>query len=42
MGKMYIKICDWNNLRVAHCKVARGKRGEFDIISHGPTQTNTD
>ena len=27
MGKLYRKICSWENLRIAHRKASRGKRG---------------
>jgi len=27
MGKMYDEVCNWENLRLAHRKAARGKRG---------------
>ena len=27
MGEMYAKICSWDNLRLAHRKAAKGKRG---------------
>jgi len=28
MGEMYARICSWDNLRLAHRKAARGKRGK--------------
>ena len=28
MGMMYAKICAWDNLRIAHRRAARGKRGK--------------
>jgi RNA-directed DNA polymerase len=28
MGEMYARICSWENLRLAHRKAARGKRGK--------------
>jgi hypothetical protein len=28
MGEMYARICTWENLRLAHHKAARGKRGK--------------
>jgi hypothetical protein len=28
MGEMYARICNWENLRWAHQKAARGKRGK--------------
>jgi len=38
---MYAKICDWENLRLAHRKAARGKRGkraaatfEYNLADH--------
>jgi hypothetical protein len=29
MGMIYAKICDWDNLRTAYRKAARGKRDKF-------------
>ena len=29
MGEMYAKIYSWENLRHAHQKAARGKRGKY-------------
>ena len=28
MGEMYEQVCSWANLRLAHRKAARGKRGK--------------
>jgi len=49
---MYTRICDWENLRLAHRKAARGKRGkhaaaafEYNLvaarIATGTTRTTT-
>jgi RNA-directed DNA polymerase len=41
MGEMYARICSWENLRLAHHKAARGKRGkrpaaafEYNLADH--------